>query len=354
MDAREAQPGRRAGRRAGRRPADRNHRVRRNARRCRLLGRRATRLAAAPCCALGIRRAAARRRARGRRTPCDGRRAVATRLRDRGHGWLHRRCAPAMALHGKYLDTAISRTAVGIDLALPDRFLYGFSQLGFWGTVGAVLHAADQRRRRSTGSAARRANRTAARRNSARRRAPRGAARTSRAAVSARDAWAGRAAVRIGSSGGRPGPRCADPLPARGDSGTAPPALDARRGVPVTDGVPRCHRHRRPAGRRPRRRDRNRVDAARATGVAGAEDAGTRAEQRPPLRTGGCTNRRDCHRGPVGVSRACGRRCCAAGGSRPGEPSPGGDARLRRLDHAPARPAGPEYTSDHAGRSRGD
>ncbi len=58
--------------------------------------------------------------------------------------------ALVMALHGKYLDTAISRTAVGIDLALPDRFLYGFSQLGFWGTVGAVLHAADQRRRRST------------------------------------------------------------------------------------------------------------------------------------------------------------------------------------------------------------
>ena len=54
-----------------------------------------------------------------------------------------------MALHGKYVDATISQTAIGLDLALPDRFLYGFSQLAFWGTVGAVLHAADQRRRRS-------------------------------------------------------------------------------------------------------------------------------------------------------------------------------------------------------------
>jgi hypothetical protein len=57
--------------------------------------------------------------------------------------------ALVMALHGKYLDPAISQTAIGVDLTLPDRFLYGFSQLAFWGAVGAVLHAADERRRRS-------------------------------------------------------------------------------------------------------------------------------------------------------------------------------------------------------------
>jgi hypothetical protein len=58
--------------------------------------------------------------------------------------------ALVMALHGKLVDPAISQTAVGLDLPLPDRFLYGFWQLGFWGTVGAALHSAEQRRRRSS------------------------------------------------------------------------------------------------------------------------------------------------------------------------------------------------------------
>jgi hypothetical protein len=57
--------------------------------------------------------------------------------------------AVIMALHGKYIDPAISEIAVGFDLALADRFLYGLWQLGFWGTVGASLHAVDLRHRRS-------------------------------------------------------------------------------------------------------------------------------------------------------------------------------------------------------------
>lgn len=56
--------------------------------------------------------------------------------------------ALVMAMHGKFIDPAISQTAVGFDLALQDRFLYGLWQLGFWGAIGAVLHSADQRRRR--------------------------------------------------------------------------------------------------------------------------------------------------------------------------------------------------------------
>ena len=55
--------------------------------------------------------------------------------------------AGVMAVHGKYVDPAISATALGFDLPLPDRFLYGFWQLGFWGAVGAVLHSTDLRRR---------------------------------------------------------------------------------------------------------------------------------------------------------------------------------------------------------------
>jgi hypothetical protein len=56
--------------------------------------------------------------------------------------------ALVLALHGKYVDPAISVTAVGFDMALPDRFLYGLWQLGFWGSVGAILHATNLRQRR--------------------------------------------------------------------------------------------------------------------------------------------------------------------------------------------------------------
>ena len=57
--------------------------------------------------------------------------------------------ASIMALHGKFVDPAIARTAVGFDMELPDRFLYGLWQLAFWGSVGATLHASDLRHRRS-------------------------------------------------------------------------------------------------------------------------------------------------------------------------------------------------------------
>jgi hypothetical protein len=57
-----------------------------------------------------------------------------------------------IALHSEYIDPTIATTAVGLDLSLPDRFLYGFWQLGFWGTVGMVLHATDQQQRRSAQS----------------------------------------------------------------------------------------------------------------------------------------------------------------------------------------------------------
>jgi len=57
--------------------------------------------------------------------------------------------ASVMALHGKFVDPAIARTAVGFDMELADRFLYGFWQLAFWGSVGAMLHASDLRHRRS-------------------------------------------------------------------------------------------------------------------------------------------------------------------------------------------------------------
>ncbi|MCE3284335.1 MAG: integral rane sensor signal transduction histidine kinase, partial [Steroidobacteraceae bacterium] len=56
--------------------------------------------------------------------------------------------AVIVALHGKYADPAIAQTAVGLDLPLEDRFLYGLWQLSFWGTVGAFLHAAELQRRR--------------------------------------------------------------------------------------------------------------------------------------------------------------------------------------------------------------
>ena len=55
--------------------------------------------------------------------------------------------AIVVALHSAYLDPGISVAVVGTDLPLVDRFLYGYWQLGFWGAVGAVLHATDLRRR---------------------------------------------------------------------------------------------------------------------------------------------------------------------------------------------------------------
>lgn len=58
--------------------------------------------------------------------------------------------ACVMALHGKLIDPAIARTAVGFDMELPDRFLYGLWQLAFWGSAGATLHASDLRHKRST------------------------------------------------------------------------------------------------------------------------------------------------------------------------------------------------------------
>jgi hypothetical protein len=55
-----------------------------------------------------------------------------------------------MALHGRFIDPMIARTAVGFDMELADRFLYGLWQLAFWGSAGAALNAIDLRRKRST------------------------------------------------------------------------------------------------------------------------------------------------------------------------------------------------------------
>jgi hypothetical protein len=57
-----------------------------------------------------------------------------------------------IALHSEYIDPSIATTAVGIDLSLPDRFLYGLWQLSFWGTAGTALHATDLQQRRSAQS----------------------------------------------------------------------------------------------------------------------------------------------------------------------------------------------------------
>ncbi len=57
--------------------------------------------------------------------------------------------ALVMALHGKFVDVTISRSAVGFDMDIKDRFLYGFWQLSFWGAVGAALHAATLRQQRT-------------------------------------------------------------------------------------------------------------------------------------------------------------------------------------------------------------
>jgi hypothetical protein len=57
--------------------------------------------------------------------------------------------ALVLALHGKFVDPAISVTAIGFDMDLLDRFLYGLWQLAFWGSVGAMLHASNLRQRRA-------------------------------------------------------------------------------------------------------------------------------------------------------------------------------------------------------------
>jgi len=56
--------------------------------------------------------------------------------------------ACVMALHGLYVDRGIGQWAIGMDLDLHARYLYGVWVLGFWGSLGAALHAADQRQKR--------------------------------------------------------------------------------------------------------------------------------------------------------------------------------------------------------------
>jgi len=55
--------------------------------------------------------------------------------------------AGVVALHGSLVDPGISRIAVGFDMTLHDRFLYGLWQLGFWGSIGAAMHWTDLRYR---------------------------------------------------------------------------------------------------------------------------------------------------------------------------------------------------------------
>lgn len=52
-----------------------------------------------------------------------------------------------LAVHGRFVDPSIARTAVGVDLPMIDRFMYGLSQLGFWGAIGAAVHRFDIRHR---------------------------------------------------------------------------------------------------------------------------------------------------------------------------------------------------------------
>jgi hypothetical protein len=60
--------------------------------------------------------------------------------------------AGVVALHGGFVDPGISRTAVGFDMTLGDRFLYGLWQLGFWGSIGAAMHWTDLRYREGAGA----------------------------------------------------------------------------------------------------------------------------------------------------------------------------------------------------------
>jgi len=54
-----------------------------------------------------------------------------------------------LAVHGKFADTAIAATAIGVDLSLADRWFYGLGQLTFWGFIGALLHASTLRQEQS-------------------------------------------------------------------------------------------------------------------------------------------------------------------------------------------------------------
>ncbi|HTR76596.1 MAG TPA: hypothetical protein VMH39_00735 [Gemmatimonadaceae bacterium] len=56
--------------------------------------------------------------------------------------------AGVMSLHGRYIDRGIGEWAVGEDLDLRARYLYGAWVLAFWGAAGALLHAADLRHKR--------------------------------------------------------------------------------------------------------------------------------------------------------------------------------------------------------------
>lgn len=72
------------------------------------------------------------------------------RLRGYSSAVLAGACVGAivLALHGRFVDRTIAVSAVGYDMDLPDRFLYGLWQLVFWGSVGALLHASSLRQRR--------------------------------------------------------------------------------------------------------------------------------------------------------------------------------------------------------------
>jgi hypothetical protein len=56
--------------------------------------------------------------------------------------------AALLALHGKIVGPALDRIAVGFDIPWQDRFLHGAWMFAFWGSIGAMLHREDLRRRR--------------------------------------------------------------------------------------------------------------------------------------------------------------------------------------------------------------
>jgi LytS/YehU family sensor histidine kinase len=53
-----------------------------------------------------------------------------------------------LTLHARFVDS-ISETALGYDIEWRNTFLYGLWQFVFWGSIGAVLHASNLRRKRS-------------------------------------------------------------------------------------------------------------------------------------------------------------------------------------------------------------
>jgi hypothetical protein len=94
-------------------------------------------LAAIP---LGIMIGVLEHRARGRPLSVGG--YVAGVLAGAGIGAL------VATLQGRLIDPTVSEVAIGYNMELPDRYLYGLWQLCFWGSVGAVFHASSQRQRR--------------------------------------------------------------------------------------------------------------------------------------------------------------------------------------------------------------